>query len=124
MGEEELAAESYAACVKERQNLSLDENYYYRACGLKGTGNQREAEEIFNQLIALGETRLHTTQADFFAKFGERETPEDKLSEAYYMIGLGYMGKGMEQKAEEMFSEAVKLNINHIWAARYLSEMQ
>jgi tetratricopeptide (TPR) repeat protein len=124
MGEEELAAESFVACVAERQNLSLDENYYYRACGLKGIGKQREADEIFDQLIALGERRLHATEADFFAKFGERETPDDKLSEAYYMMGLGYMGKGMEQKAGEMFSEAVKLNINHIWAAKYLSEMQ
>jgi tetratricopeptide (TPR) repeat protein len=124
MGEKELASESYASCVAERQNLQLDENYYYLACGLKGTGNQQEAEKILNRLIELGERRLHSTQADFFAKFGERETPEDKLSNAYYLMGLGYMGKGMEEEAGEMFSEAVKLNINHVWAARYLSEMQ
>jgi tetratricopeptide (TPR) repeat protein len=124
MGENQLASESFASCVAERQNMQLDENYYYHACGLKGIGRQQEADEIFDRLIDLGERRLHSTQADFFAKFGERETPDDKLSDAYYLKGLGFMGKGMEQEATEMFSEAVKLNINHVWAARYLSEMQ
>jgi tetratricopeptide (TPR) repeat protein len=124
MGKKKLASKSYASCVEERQNLQLNKDYYYLARGLEQTGQKKEAEEIFNRLIALGERRLSSSRADFFAKFGERETPEDKRSEAYYLMGLGYMGKGMKQKAEEMFSESVKLNINHVWAAKYLSEMQ
>lgn len=104
--------------------MQLDENYYYRACGLLKGGRIQEAEEIFDQLISLGERRLNSTDPDFFAKFGERETLEDKQSDAYYLMALGYMGKGMDQKAEAMFKEAVKLNINHVWAARYLSQMK
>ncbi|MGW8314101.1 MAG: DUF5107 domain-containing protein [Bacteroidales bacterium] len=123
MGEEELASASYASSVEERQALGLDEHYYYRACSLRELGMEKEAEDIFNGLIALGEQRLDSSRPDFFAKFGERETPEDKQSEAYYLMGLGYMGKGMDRKAEEMFSNAVELNVNHVWAARYLSEL-
>jgi len=89
-----------------------------------GDGKSREAQEIFDGLISLGKQRLQSTEADFFAKFGERETPDDKLSNAYYLIGLGYMGKKMESEAAKMFTEAVRLNINHVWAAKYLSEIQ
>ncbi len=124
MGEAGLAAASYDSCVVERQNMQLDENYYYRACGLLKRGKVKEAEEIFDRLIELGERRLGSADPDFFAKFGERETPDDKQSDACYLMALGYMGKGMDQKAEAMFHEAVELNINHVWAARYLSEMQ
>ncbi len=124
MGQKDQAANAFSACVEERQNLQLDANYYFRACGLEKTGKKEEAREIFDGLIALGERRLHSTDPDFFAKFGERETPADKQSDAYYLMGLGYMGKGMNKKAAEMFSEAVDLNINHVWAARFLDQMK
>ncbi len=124
LGKTDLAREQFQLCVEERQHSGLNENYFYRALSLKKLGYGEKAQEIFDGLISLGEARLHSTEADFFAKFGEKETPDDKLSNAYYLLGLGYMGKQMDGEAEKMFTEAVRLNINHVWAAKYLSEIQ
>ncbi|HDS08223.1 MAG TPA: hypothetical protein ENO05_11425, partial [Bacteroides sp.] len=124
MGKARQAREHYQVCVEERQNLSLDGNHFYRAMGLQKLGMENEAGGIFEDLIALGEQRLGSTEADFFAKFGERETADDKMAEACYLIGLGCMGRGDNDRAARMFSEAVRLNINHVWAAKYLDQIQ
>ncbi|MEX0987057.1 MAG: DUF5107 domain-containing protein [Bacteroidales bacterium] len=123
MGKKKQAMEQYQLCVGERLNPGLNENHYFRAEGLRKLGFEQEAAGIFEGLIALGKSRLESTQADFFAKFGERETPDDKLSNAYYLIGLGYLGTANYNGAMEMFSEAIRLNINHVWAAAMLSEL-
>jgi hypothetical protein len=39
------------------------------------------------------------------------------------MMGLGYLGKGMQAEARHGFSEAVRLNLNHLWAREYLSRL-
>jgi tetratricopeptide (TPR) repeat protein len=124
MGRKKMAWEQYQLCVEERLNSRLDETHFYKALGLEKLGKTEEAEEIFEGLISLGQQQLHYTQADFFAKFGERETPDDKLSNAYYLIGLGHLGKKMDNEARLHFSEAVRLNINHVWAAEYLSQLK
>jgi hypothetical protein len=48
----------------------------------------------------------------------------DRKSEAHYLIGLGYMGKGLDNEARPEFEEAVKLNINHIWAMHYAKQLR
>jgi tetratricopeptide (TPR) repeat protein len=122
LGKKKLAKEQFELCVAQREYSGLNVNYYYKALCLEKLGRETEATEIYDGLIALGKSRLQTSEADFFAKFGERETPDDKLSNAYYLIGLGYMGKEMNKDATRMFSEAVSLNINHVWAAKFLSQ--
>ena len=123
MGKKEMARDHYQLCTTERQNPELDENHFYKALGFEKLGMDEEAEDIFDGLISLGKKRIQFTDANFFAKFGERETPDDKLSNAYYLLGLGYMGKKMNEDAALMFTEAVRLNINHVWAAKYLSQI-
>jgi len=61
---------------------------------------------------------------DFFAKFGQQQTKEDRLADARYIIGLGYLGTGQIQKAKDRFRQAVDLNINHIWAAAHLKQLE
>lgn len=122
MDKAELANEQFKMCVGERESLGLNENHFYKALAMEKLGDEKRAQEIFEGLISLGNERLRSTEADFFAKFGEKETPDDKLSNAYYLIGLGQKGKGLNMEAELMFKESVRLNINHVWAAKYLSE--
>jgi tetratricopeptide (TPR) repeat protein len=122
MDDTDLAHEQYQSCVNIRQGFELNENHFYRALSLEKLGDKNEAMEIFEGLISLGNARLHSTEADFFAKFGERETADDKLSNAYFLLGLGYQGKQMKKEADQMFDKAVSLNINHVWAAKYLNE--
>jgi len=100
----------------------LSDNHYYKALALEKLGRNKEALEIFDGLITLGKKRISSSEVDFFAKFGERQTLDDRLSDAYYLVGLGYLGKEMKKEAESMFSESVRLNINHVWATKYLSK--
>ncbi len=124
MGKKKQAKECYQACIDERLDEGLSENHFYRALGLQKMGRPDEAAEIFNGLISLGKNQLESTRPDFFAKFGERETADDIKSNAYYLMGLGYMGKKMSSDAVTMLAEAVRLNINHVWAAKYLEQLQ
>jgi len=124
LGRDDLAGEQFRLSVKERQRSGLNENYFYKALSMKKLGDTNGADEIFDGLIKLGNDRLKSEDADFFAKFGEQETRDDKLSNAYYLIGLGYLGKGKIPEAKNNFSEAARLNLNHVWANWYLSEIQ
>lgn len=124
MGKNKKAKEMWELSVARRQNPQLSENHFYRALSLKNLGRNSEATEIFDGLVQLGKKRLDVPDIDFFAKFGERETGDDRKSEAHYLIGLGYLGKGMNNDAKPEFAEAVRLNINHIWAAEFLKELK
>ena len=118
------AKEMWELSVARRQDPQLSENYFYRALSLNKLGKTIEATEIFDGLITLGKQRLDVQDIDFFAKFGEKETADDRKSEAHYLIGLGYLGKDMKAEAKTHFAEAARLNINHVWAAEYLQQLQ
>ena len=45
------------------------------------------------------------------------------MADAYYLMGLGYLGKGKQKKAKIFFEKALELNINHLWAKVKLSEI-
>jgi len=124
LGNNKKAKEMWEHSVSRRQSPQYSENHFYRALSLKALGSTSEANGIFDGLIGLGKQRLEIPDIDFFAKFGERETADDRKAEAHYLIGLGYLGKGMEKEAKPEFEEAVKLNINHIWAMRYFNQLR
>ena len=117
------AGEMWELSIARRQDPQLSENHFYKALSLIKLGRTSEANEIFDGLIELGRQRLDVPDIDFFAKFGERETSDDRKAEAHYLIGLGYLGKEQKSDARLHFAEAVRLNINHIWAAEYLKEL-
>jgi tetratricopeptide (TPR) repeat protein len=121
MGNTKKARESWNKAISLRQDEQLSDIYFYKAMCLKKLGKKVEADSIFNSLISFGTDRLNNEEVDFFAKFGERTTPDDRSSEAHYLIGLGYLGKDSLKEAEKEFTDAVRLNINHIWAKEYLS---
>ncbi|MHC4530658.1 MAG: DUF5107 domain-containing protein [Planctomycetota bacterium] len=124
MGDTQKAMQAYQQAVDQRQSSRLSEDYYYRALALGKVGRQAEAEKIFDDLIKLGRDRLKGSAMDFFAKFGERQTNEDRLADAHYLLGLGLLGNGQNQKAKEQFAKAVDLNINHLWATTELAQIK
>jgi len=76
-------------------------------------------------LISTGQEKLTEDVAmDFFAKFGQQQTREVRMASAHYTIGLGYVGNGQKQKAKAEFEQAVKLNVNLIWAAVELAQLK
>jgi tetratricopeptide (TPR) repeat protein len=108
--------------IPERTRRTPD-NSYYRALCLQKVGKTKEAEEMFENLIKDGRARIEAEQIDFFEKFGGRETQDDRRANGHYLMGLGYLGKGMQENANQEFREAVRLNINHIWAREYLTRV-
>jgi tetratricopeptide (TPR) repeat protein len=129
MGNQKKAREAWKEAIGLNQ-VSLNSRgeggsdvTFYRALCLKKLGKSDEADKLFDGLISSGKSRIESEQIDFFEKFGERGTQDDRRSDGHYLMGLGYIGKGMQEEAKQEFSEAVRLNINNIWANKYLSDL-
>ncbi len=98
---------------------------YFQAWAHWKLGQTDAAAEIYGDLIKTGNERLQAQASeDFFAKFGKKQSRQNQLADAHYIIALGRLGKGEQQKAKTHLEEALKLNINHTWAAVMLSELK
>ncbi|MFB0553516.1 MAG: DUF5107 domain-containing protein [Phycisphaerae bacterium] len=119
LGDTQKAGEYFekSASIEVRRS----EYSYYKGLALKKLGHVEEAEKIFEELIDSAKPEPDVT---FFTKFGERQAHNIRTANIHYMLGLGYLGKGNEAKAKAQFEEALKLNINHLWARVHLSELK
>ncbi len=124
LGDLDKAKDHFRKAATKRQHSGLSEIHFYRALALDKLENTGEAAEIFEGLIRLGRESLENPEEDFFAKFGEKQTADDKRADAYYLVGLGYMGQGDNTSARRELTEAVELNMNHIWAAALLNQLE
>ncbi len=98
---------------------------FYRALCLKKLDRETEAVADFEELIKTGTERLARGEAaDFFAKFGERQTRQVQEASAHYTLGLGYLGKGDLISARSEFEMAAKLNVSHVWAGIQAAELK
>jgi len=123
LGSLEKAAESFEKSV----SFDVGESpiLYYQGLAYKKIGQQTKATEIFDKLIGIGKERVdEDVSSDFFAKFGEREDQAARMASAHYLVGLGYIGKGIEDDAKVEFDKALELNANHLWAVAQLRELQ
>jgi tetratricopeptide (TPR) repeat protein len=96
-----------------------ENNYilYYQGLSFLKMGDKAKATEYFNALISEGEKSIKQgSDIDFFAKFGEREAENVRLSNAYLLIGLGYKGLGDTNAAAENLKKAVELSASNLWA--------
>jgi tetratricopeptide (TPR) repeat protein len=97
---------------------------FYKACSLKKSGFPLQAGEILDHLIKSAQDRLSEKgTSEFFIKFGSLQSPSKQKASVHYLLGLGYIGKGLLQKAKTEFQKAVELDINHYWAAFYLKNL-
>jgi tetratricopeptide (TPR) repeat protein len=99
---------------------SLRENNYiryYQGLSFLILGNKVKASEYFNALISEGDKQIkQRSDIDFFAKFGEREAENVRLSNAYLLKGLGYKGLGDISAANENLKKAVELSASNLYA--------
>jgi tetratricopeptide (TPR) repeat protein len=115
----EKAKEYYENVVAMTYGVS--EMSYYQGLGFQKLGQKEKAEQLFDGLIKFAETRLNAASSmDFFAKFGERQSAMYRKAHAYYLKGLGCLGKGKESEARAQLVKAVELNGNHLWAKQHL----
>ena len=60
-------------------------------------------------------------EVDEFAKFGERVSRNVSDARGHYIAGLGYRGIGNSAKARSEFDQALKLDVNQMWAKYQLT---
>jgi tetratricopeptide (TPR) repeat protein len=90
---------------------------YYRALSLKKLGEDDKAAAIFQQLVTSGNNSLDRgSNADFFSKFGERQSQRTRVASAHYIVGLGRLGLDATQKAKDEFNQALKVKPDHLGA--------
>ena len=87
---------------------------------MKKLDQDDKASQIFDELIASVKPG---PVVEFFAKFGEKQAHNIRTANNHYLVGLGYLGKGMKTEAKAQFEKALELNINHLWARAHLSEL-
>ncbi len=117
-------AKSYFAKSAAQNVKDAGINSYYQGMSHLKLGNKEKANSIFNALIEEGTLKLtNNTEVDFFAKFGEKEAENVRLSNANLLIGLGNKGLGNRSKASESLKKAVELSASNLWATVELKEM-
>ena len=110
-------AKIYFTLSTEQQLKPGDTGSYYRGLCFQKLGNKLKATECFNALIEEGNKQISKgSETDFFAKFGERETENVKISNAYLKIGLGYKGLQDEKSSSKNLQKAIELSASNLWA--------
>jgi tetratricopeptide (TPR) repeat protein len=126
LGDREKAKEAFRESAAEPSRIGQDDLLpafdrsvfsFYRGLSLKKLRQNDKATAIFRELIESGGNSLdRSLDADFFSKFGERQSPRARLASAHYTIGLGRLGLGETDKAKDQFSEALKAKPDHLGA--------
>jgi tetratricopeptide (TPR) repeat protein len=110
-------SKSYFTLSTEQKVEASDYVSFYQGLSYQRLGKKDQATACFNAMIKAGEERIKKgSEVDFFAKFGERETENVQLSNAYLLKGLGYKGLGDKKSADENLGKAVELSVSNLYA--------
>ncbi len=119
-------AKSYFTLSTGRETRSSSYIKYYQALSFAKLGKKKEAMDIFNELISEGDRQIgqsSSKEIDFFAKFGEREAENARLSNAYLLRGLGNKGLSNNTAAKENLGKAVELSAGNLYAITELRDL-
>lgn len=122
LGEKTRAREYFEKAVAPKRGWS--ELSFYQGMSYRKLGQKEESERVFQGLMRFAQKTLEaTSEMDFFAKFGERQSASNRRAQAHYLLALSYLGKEEMGKAREELEKALELNTNHIWAKYYLTTL-
>lgn len=118
----EMAKKYYEKSIS--QNLSNSGIIkYYQGLSFNKLGQNDKAVKCFNDLIEDGINKMNKeSEIDFFAKFGEKESANNRLSNANLLVGLGLKGLGKNSEAKEKLQKAVDLSASNLWAGAELND--
>jgi tetratricopeptide (TPR) repeat protein len=101
-------------------NDQQPDNIYYQGLAWAALGDTNKAHSLYNKLIAHGEKHLFDDcRIDYFAvSLPDLAIWEDDLNirnqiHCYYVMGLGNLGLGNREKANEFLNKVKQLDINH-----------
>ncbi len=119
-------AKSYYSMSTSQESRSSSYIRYYQGLSYSWLGKKKEADEVFNSIIDEGERQVKQSasgEVDFFAKFGEKEAENARLSNAYLLKGLGNKGLGNKEAAKENLQKAVELSAGNLYAITELKDI-
>lgn len=118
LGQADQACDAFRnATQKARKGTDLA---YYQGLAWRKLGQEAKAAGCFEELIRTGREMLAGTGGDFFEKFGVRLAESVRHAQGHYLLGCGALGLGDASSARREFDEAVRLNVNHLWARTML----
>jgi tetratricopeptide (TPR) repeat protein len=114
----EEAGKALQDAVAQRER-GASEVQYFQGLALVKLQRVEEAKQVFDGLVRQGQGDLKAAdEADYFAKFGERQSERARKAQAHYLIGLGYLGQERSADAKAELELALKENPAHVGANR------
>ncbi|MGV8093638.1 MAG: DUF5107 domain-containing protein [Mangrovibacterium sp.] len=89
---------------------------YEKALAMRKLNARSDVTPMFDALIKLGQSMITDYVENFFVSFGPGNTIAEVNTAAYYMAGLGYLGKGDTIRAKEYFAKATIVKPDNLWA--------
>ena len=116
LGNKEMAKQYFEKSTDQKLNETGIVRYY-QGLSFQKLGQNDNAVKCFNDLIETGNDKLNKeSEIDFFAKFGEKESAKNRLSNANLLVGLGLKGLGKNSEAKEKLQKSVELSVSNLWA--------
>ena len=124
LGQPDAARQSFSLAAKETAARSGDTGYY-RARALLKIGASSEGTQLLENLLSEGRRLLEAPPAaDYFAKFGEKESARARSARGYYWMALGEIGLGRHEAAIQSLERALSSNPAHLWARTQLEGLR
>lgn len=102
------------------QDLSSSEYLFYKSMAQRELGLNKEADRSMHKLLQDAQKALENAgDADFFAKFGERRSMDERRAQAYFEMALAYTASGQSELAQEHIERSIKLKNSKLWAHVY-----
>ncbi|NQU85517.1 MAG: DUF5107 domain-containing protein [Mariniphaga sp.] len=90
------------------------EYLYYKGHAYQKLGQSNKAEEQFNALVEMGNSR--GTGSDAFRSFEGGSGANARQAQNSYIQGLVYLSTGRKSEAATQFKNALDLDPSHLWA--------
>lgn len=122
LGDSAKAQEYYQRAVQAKQRAEWSFLRYYEAMALRQLGMADKAEALLDGLMEFAMVEPGSS-VDFFSKFGEREPLNVRQARQHYLRGLVHLGRTRSAAAQSEFEQALRLDVNQLWARALLEEV-
>lgn len=122
LGEKEKSNLFYQKCldaVVDKRGEDQEFNFYH-GLALKKMGKNKEAKELFEDMLASAQSQNNDV---FFRQFEGGLSRDQQLATKHYIAGLAYEGLEQKEKAKTEFIKALELNPGHVWSKQHLSRL-
>jgi tetratricopeptide (TPR) repeat protein len=91
---------------------------YFQALAFRKLGQQAEADAILRDLVETATRAIRDAPSpiDRSASVSIQRSQRDRLAQAHYLAGLGYLGLGQKDKALETFRLSLQARPDHLGA--------